>query len=663
MTKSGKLDIIEENMRRLADNSTRPDQLSGMGCTEQERRTVLVRDAPIPCMNLPAEMLDNLFVSSVVKAGSFSGFVKDAGWQADDDAVDYVWRTFVKVRIKYDFPYWAASFIRIKDKKTAKDIPFVFNKGQWKLLKVMYKMWQAGEPVRVILLKARQWGGSTLVQVFMIWVQLVHETQWNSVICAQVENTAKVIRGMYSKILKYYPVWLLDAGCSRDRLTLDPFENSQKTKIIKETGCKITIGSAENPDGVRGDDAAMAHLSEVGLWKATPGKRPEDLQQSIISGILMEPRTIIVYESTAKGVGNFFHREWLKSKRNDSSFVPVFVAWFEIELYSEDVEDYGAFIDGMSEYEMWLFSIGATLENIKWYRTKSKEIADAWTMKSEFPSCDTEAFQSTGNRVFDVEDVADLRKNVKDPLMRGELESQGDFEEAALTGITFRRQDKGRLQVWEFPDTETGMKDRYVVSCDVGKGLTDKADSSVMTVFDRYWMSEAGVPEVVAEWRGHISMDLFAWKCVQVARYYDDAFVIIESNSLESAKVKGNNGEYVLDEVSKYYDNLYRRAQGGNLGFHTNHSTKKKIINNYRHCIKRGAGQYVERCAEACDELDTYEEKANGELGAVEGCHDDRVMSRAIGLYVICEQMDAPALQSRVRHARGYDTIVNESTM
>lgn len=660
------LSMIEENMKRIADRSIKPDQLSGMGCDEQPRGMVEIKDAPTPFMNLPEPMLGNGFVKAVVRAGSFEEFIRSNGGMVDDGTMDYVWRTFVKIRVRYDFPFWAASYIKIKDKRTARDIPFVLNRGQWKLLRAMFSMWRGGKPIRIILLKARQWGGSTLVQIFMIWIQLVHKTQWNSVICAQVENTAKVIRGMYSKVLKYYPAWLLEGGCERDRLTLDPFENSQKTKTIKETGCKITIGSAENPDGVRGDDVAMAHLSEVGLWKATQGKKPEDLQQSIISGILPEACTMIVYESTAKGVGNFFHREWLKAKAGGSAFVPVFVAWYEIELYEEKVEDYGKFISTMDDYEKWLFSIGATLENIKWYRTKTKEVSDSWTMKSEFPSCDTEAFQSTGNRVFPTEDVSNLRDNVRTPAFVGELLSQGDFEEAALSDITFRPYERGNLLVWEMPDKECQMKDRYVVSCDVGKGTTDKADYSVITVFDRYWMSQGGVAEVVAEWRGHIAMDLYAWKCVQVAKYYNDAFVIIESNTLESNKVKGSLGEYVLDEVYRFYDNIYRRGQDGRLGFHTNHSTKCGMVENMKHCIRAGAGQYIERCAGACDEMDVYERKENGELGAVDGCHDDRVMSRMIGLYVI-DKMDVPVADAeREKRHPGkelYPKVVNEATI
>ena len=109
---------------------------------------------------------------------------------------------------------------------------FKLNRGQRKLIRVMFDMWQRDVPIRIILLKARQWGGSTLIQVFMIWIQLVHLRQWNSVIVSHIENTAKTIRGMYTKILDNYDPWLLDLN-KEDVLKLTPFENSQKTKQLK----------------------------------------------------------------------------------------------------------------------------------------------------------------------------------------------------------------------------------------------------------------------------------------------------------------------------------------------------------------------------------------------------------------------------------------------
>ena len=61
------------------------------------------------------------------------------------------------------------------------------------------------EPIRGIVDKARQWGGSTFTQVYMGWIQIIHKTGWHSVIIADVENQARNIRGMYTRLAKHYP--------------------------------------------------------------------------------------------------------------------------------------------------------------------------------------------------------------------------------------------------------------------------------------------------------------------------------------------------------------------------------------------------------------------------------------------------------------------------
>lgn len=656
--------IIAENLIRLNKNKIVYNQYTGEGCTEQERVKIEIEDAPFPIMYIPKTMMDCELIIALNQTHSIAKLITSINGVPTEHNIDVIWREFIKIRIKHDFPFWCAMYAVIKDKITARDIPFIFNRAQRKLLKAIWDMWLRDVPIRIILLKARQWGGSTLIQIFFIYVQLVHIEQWNSVICAHVENTAKVIRGMYSKLLKSYPIWLIDKEVKGDRLKLTPFEDSHKTKHISEIGCKITVGSAENSEGIRGDDGSMAHLSEVALWKSTAGSKPEDLEQAIIGGIAMSPKTFIAYESTAKGVGNFFHRKWLAAKRGETNYNCVFVAWFEIDIYQKPLSNYGAFIDTMTEYEMWLFSIGATLEAISWYREKRKEFTDEWRMKSEYPSDDVEAFQSTGNRVFPLKDVSALRKYNKHPKLIGDIFGADIKGQDALKDLNFEENVNGKLSMWEMPDNTIDVSERYLVVVDVGKGRTVKADNSVIVVFDRYWMLELGVPEVVAEWCGHIDMDILAWKAAQISKFYCDALLVIESNTIESNMVKGDSSEFIIEEIYEYYDNIYRRPQTNKLGFHTNHSTKKSCINQLL-ALMRDSDQYVERNSLCCDEMDTYETKDDGSMGAVEGCHDDRVMTRAIGMYVCYKHMDVPKLIDRESGLRlkAKTRIISEATI
>ena len=65
-------------------------------------------------------------------------------------------------RCREDFEYWAAKCCYIKNKKGGPDILFRLNRPQRKLVAALEKMRKGNLPIRLILLKARQWGGSSL---------------------------------------------------------------------------------------------------------------------------------------------------------------------------------------------------------------------------------------------------------------------------------------------------------------------------------------------------------------------------------------------------------------------------------------------------------------------------------------------------------------------
>lgn len=639
--------ILLENKRRLAVIRAPYNPLTGEGSTSILRERFELEDHPTPVMYLPVKMLEVALVKELGKAGSIKAFLLKLGHEITRETVDSVLDTLEKVRIFYDFEYWAFRAVLIKDKNSGDDIHFQLNRGQRKLLKQLLDDFWAGKPIRVILVKARQWGGSTLVQIFMGWIQLVHLRQWNSIIAAHVENTARLVQGMYTKMLASYP-WQWVEG-AKAPLELAPFERSNKTRYVKERGNKITIGSAEKPESIRGGDEAMAHLTEIASWVTTKNKSPEDLIQSVVSGIRMLPKTMIVYESTAKGVGNFFHKEWVRAKQGKgvSKFTPVFVAFFEIDDYQTHIPNYKEFIDSLdsSEWEYW--KDGATLEAIAWRREKRKEYSDEWRFISEYPGNDVEAFQSTGRRFYPIGDVNRLRMGcLPAPVFIGDIYGKAASGPNCKEGLFFKQEDRGCLKVWALPG-EDRCTDRYVIVVDIG-GRSDAADNSVICVLDRYQMLNNGVPEVVAEWAGHIDHDLLAWKAVQIAQAYHKGLLVIESNTLETEETEGDHFEYILDEVAEYYDNLFCRTPSDKIkagqpprwGFHTNRSSKQMVCDHQRKMLREDG--YIENNPEACDEHDTFEVKENGSLGAVDGCRDDRHITRAIGNWVCYQYLPPP---------------------
>ena len=667
-----KSEIIEENNKRLKNNSAVYNPITGEGSTSVERECVEIEGFPLTRMNLPVTMAKQEYIAELSEKGVHNFLASRGNRNATHRDIITLWLEFCRERIKYDFEYWAKTMAIISDKGKGRDIPFTLNRPQRIYLKEMERLRQSGLPIDIILCKARQWGGSTLTQIYMLWIQLVHKKNWNSVICGDVEKQSSIVSGILSKVINNYPQWATGGV----KISTTPYQGTQKTRVISWSNSRYSLGSSQKPDSLRSEDISMAHLTEVGLWKATAGRKPEDLVQSIFGSIASGPYTVKVMESTAKGVGNFFHRTWMDAVSGRNNFTPVFIPWYSIDLYSKHIPegDYGDFVDSMNDYEQQLFALGATLEAIAWYRDKRREMPEEWRLFSEFPSTANEAFQSTGRRVFKLSYVKNIREQCVPPAWRGDIVSCDTDENGDKCSSRFEpllpgeKATENVLNVWLMPEKEQHYRDRYVVTVDVG-GVSAKADYSCILVADRLPMLEGGVPEIAACWHGHIEHDKLAWKAVEIAKAYDNALLVIESNTLETEGTEGNNFEYILNEIAGKYSNLYcrtslneiRQGRPRRWGFHTNPSTKPMVINFLIKALRDGL--YVERCIETTYELDLYEIKENGkEMGAVEGNHDDRVMATAI-LVWICYNHPLPAKITTEKRLCNKRKIVSEASM
>lgn len=633
--------IIAINRERVERNNAPYNPLVGTAVSDCIPRVPLdIPDAPIPHQLIPREMETELIVQALRKGRTLRATARGLfGTTRSDADLLRVWKSFVRCRQRYDFEFWCVTKWHIYDKETAELIPFTLNRPQRTVLvPAMERLRKADQPIDIILLKARQWGGSTCIDAYQAWIQNEWKTNWNSVICADVEDQAKIVLGMMDTAFEHYDVELT----GEEKPVLRPYMKSNSTRKISTNGATVSVGSAQKPEKIRSQSLKMAHLTEVGLWKATAQKRPEDLVQAIFGSVNSAPYTMKALESTAKGVGNYFHHTYLAAKQGRNNFTPIFVAWFEIDLYQTSVPDYYAFIASMTDSERWLFALGATLEAIAWYRVKDREFAgEHWRMCSEFPSTDVEAFQSTGSNYFPNDYTDEQYAHCLEPAFVGDIVGRADKGEDALQDLYLVPDPKGKLLVWRDADHQTKMHNRYLVTVDLGKGHSASADNSVICVIDRYWQIEAdGLPEVAAEWAGHLDIDLLAWKAVQIAAYYCNALLVIESNTIETHTI--DYFRTVLVEIKDYYRNLYKRAANNTsddaskierYGWSTNSSSKPQICSMLKTCLREGL--YYERSRAAVDEMKTFEEKPDGTLGAVDGCHDDRVITRAIAMYFI----------------------------
>jgi hypothetical protein len=654
--------LIKENSLRLKELNSPYDPVSGLGSPIPRKELSFINvDGSEKKMMLPVEMFSHELVRAIEKHKDVRILIKSMYGKYDNANARKFIKHFIKVRFKYDFEYWAFHCGIIKDKATSKDIKFIMNQPQRKVHEIVHKTLFSNKPGRFRILKARKWGGSTYVELCFSWIQTEIKTGWNSCIVTEVENQARGLRSMVSKCAKNYPK---EFGT----VTLRPFEGSSKTKVMVETGAIIEIGSMQKPDSLRSGTTYLEHLSEVGLWKKTLGKEPKDLIQTLIEMVMPEPWTCIFEESTAKGTGNYFEQAWNASLTGVSNYIPIFIAWFEDERNIIPIKDYKEFIKDMTDYDHFLFEKGATLEGINWYKNRLKEyLGDHWRMMAENPSDPSEAFQSTGHRAFAPLYVQRAKRFNTEPFLKGEIFANANSGKEALKNIEFQPTANGNLWVWALPDKSINVINRYVVPVDIG-GRSDKADYSIIRVIDRYPMLEGGVPEAILTWKGHHDQDLVIWKAAQIAKYYNDALLIPESNSLDiEENSEGGQLLTLLDELSGVYRNIFCRTNPEKIregvpllyGFHTNKSTKPMIITLLNKALREQG--YIEYDARVCSEYNTYEIKPNGSYGAADSSKDDLVMATAIGIWAATSYMPLPKLVEQRKKSK--ITSVSEASI
>lgn len=186
------------------------------------------------------------------------------------------------------------------------------------------------------------------------------------------------------------------------------------------------IGTAGNKSVGRSQTNQYFHGSEVAFWP-----NAAEHAKGILQTIPDASGTEVIYESTANGLGNFFHQQWKMAERGEGEFIPIFVPWFWQAEYSKDIPE--GF--GQTDEERTLSNqYGLTPEQVFWRRLKIVELsADGSdgerSFKQEYPCNAAEAFQLSGENGLIIPDVVvRARKNEVNgngPLVVGVDPSRG----------------------------------------------------------------------------------------------------------------------------------------------------------------------------------------------------------------------------------------------
>ena len=193
-------------------------------------------------------------------------------------------------RLDADFKYYAKRTLKIKE-KNGSIAPFVFNAAQIYLNKILDDQLSTLGYVRVLIVKGRQQGCSTLIGARFYWKATRLGGKNVFILSHESETTKKLFR----MVERYYE--------------LSPESAKPETKIanrreleFKAIGSEYAVGTAGNENVGRGGTVQLFHGSEVAFWEKTQG-----IKTGILQSVPDMPGTEVILDSTANGMSNDFY--------------------------------------------------------------------------------------------------------------------------------------------------------------------------------------------------------------------------------------------------------------------------------------------------------------------------------------------------------------------
>ena len=158
-----------------------------------------------------------------------------------------------------------------------------------------------------IILKSRQLGISTISAGYSLWLMLFHEDK-NVLVIATKQDVAKNLVTKVREMHMYLPSWLKGTTVEDNKLSLR-FKNGSQIKAVSSSG---DAGRSEALSLLVIDEAAFIDKIEE-IWASA--------QQTLATG----GKCIAL--STPNGVGNWFHKTWVKAEEGTNNFNTIRLHW------------------------------------------------------------------------------------------------------------------------------------------------------------------------------------------------------------------------------------------------------------------------------------------------------------------------------------------------
>lgn len=519
-------------------------------------------------------------------------------------------------RLLDDFEFYARHCVRIRTKEGT-IVPLVLNRVQRRFVaRVTDQMLRTGR-VRMVVVKARQQGLSTVISAWQYWWLSQRKAQKGLVMAHEADSTTTLF-DMYRRIHDNVPEAVKPSTkySSRTELVFDRLDSG------------LRVATAGGRGVARGETIQVAHLSEVGFWPTTFARANFN---GLIQAIPETSGTAIFLESTGNGMTGVFYGMYKGAKLGTNGFELFFSSWVESDEYRDETVPQ-PFIRTPDEHAVAATALelyGIVVDDAQlWWRRRKIATNGLDMFKQEYPLTADEAFISTGRPVFNPDTLHTRIKSPKAPIARMAVEETYDKQTGKLLPLrVLREHPRGELLIYHKLDP----KETYFIGADVGMGIRGgiqgraDGDPSVAQILDSQLRQ-------VAVWRGRVHPDVFAEILLALGYHYNEALLIPERN---------NHGLVTCVALrDKQYPNLYLDIAEGTiepdnetiqLGIFTSEKTKPLLIDTLR-ALDREKDIEINDTT-TLEEMLSYVVTESGKMQAEEGSHDDCVMALALAAY------------------------------
>lgn len=498
--------------------------------------------------------------------------------------------------------------IRTKEQKL---LPLVFNEAQEHLYSVIRRQAAAGKPIRIIVLKGRQEGISTVTEGLMFQDTVTRPNVKTLIVAHDTTATGNLFK-MNKLFYDCLPPWarpLRKNSNAKELVFENPTRDDGEKRRRPGLRSSIRCQTAGKGGVGRSDTLTNVHISEYAFW---PNNK-EDLLLGVMQTVPHDPGTMVVIESTANGVEHF-KALWDGAVAGDNEWVPVFLPWYMERGYRMTVT--GGEVWSEEEQQLRR-DFGLDEEQLAWRRwcIKANCGGNVDKFRQEYPNTPEEAFLLSGRPFFDNRALAVRRMHAPEPLWVGWFEYDTPTETGAKPeGWRFSEVEKGGIRIWQEP--EKGVP--YVLGGDTaGEG------SDCFTAF----VIDNRTGRQVAELQQRQSEILYARQVYCLGRYYNDALAAIEVNFSTYPERKLEEWEYPSLYQRERFD-TYANTMVKSFGWETSGKTRPQALAELHTVMEESPELVVSQWT--LGEMVVFVYDAHGKPQAAVGEHDDLVMAAAI---------------------------------